>query len=773
MFTTRRTRLGTIAPMALRERDRQVDARAWARPRGRTAAALAAICAIFAVSAAPAAATTFGQLESWGTPGSAPGQLFDPGMLGVDPEDGSVYTGEETPDEAHYRIQKFTAAGEFKAKIELSGEEGGKTLTVHGIAVDPGLNRVYVIEGCLLGKPAVFTCKKPPNIIGNFGAKRILVYSTAPSGTTLVPASPATLPLPEGNKALYEPQSIAVDPSSHDLVIFAEDAEEHPVVQRISSAGVAGARYVDEAFKLHPFGKGANAIAVGPSGIAYALTGSPNSAGYKSTRAWELPKDLSSLKEVPGFAKAAEDEGWATGLFEPKSSPLIGGPQLAVSTDGKTLFWKESLRQAGENEAGEEELDNVLIRGYSLEKGATSVLYGNGEGSCRIETAAAGLATAAGEKLVVFDYGPEEAAPEYGDKVLTFGPGGSGCRIPTAKFSVEKDKGEATVTVESGKSIPFDASESELVGAKPKELIWDFGDGTVEKVAGAGEEPAKTTASHKYTTPGTYTVKLKMKLTPPKNPKTEEPDPTGDPLPVTRTVKVIAGTLEALSVEIKPPGSGTVKAEGINCPGDCEESFPKDEEVTLTKAAATGFEFSKWTGCDSESEGKCKVKMSAARKVVAEFKAKPKFKLTVKVSGLGTVKGTGINCPGDCEQEFFQGEEATLSQTPASGSEFKGWGGACTGTGACKVPMTKAQEVTATFAAIPPKEEGGGGGGGGGSTPPTENPPTETKKPLTPKQKALRKCKKMKGKARAKCIKKANSIGKHKHGRRQRPGSRG
>jgi hypothetical protein len=768
--------------MTLRERGRQVSVSPGARLRGR-AAALAAVGAITAVAAAllaaPAAATTFGQLGSWGTPGAAAGQLFNPGMLGVDPEDGSVYTGEETPDEAHYRIQKFTASGEFKAKVEMPGaiKEGKveKALTLHGIAVDPVLDRIYVIEGCLLGRPAVFSCKSSSSIEGEFGARRILVFSTSPSGTELVPASPATLPLPEGAEALYEPQSIAVDPSTNDLVLFGENVDEHPTVQRISSAGVAGARFVDTANKLRPFNKEAHSIAVGPDGKTYALTGSPNSAGSKFTRAWVLPKNLSSLEQLPGFKDAAEGEGWVTGLFQPKSSPLVGGPQMAVSTDGKTLFWKESLQQGGQDEEGEDQSDNVLIRGYSLEKAATSVLYGNGETSCRIQTGAAGLATAAGEKLVAFDYGPEGAAPAYGNKVITFGPGGSGCRIPTAKLSVNSDKGEATVTVESGKSIPFDASESELVGATPKELIWNFGDGTEEKVTG---EPATTSASHKYTTPGTYIAKLKMKVKPPLD-GNEEPLPTGDPLPVTRTVKVIEGTLENLTVEIKPPGSGTVKGEGVNCPSDCEEGYPKDEEVTLTQTPATGFEFVKWTGCGSEPEGKCKVKMTAAKKVIAEFKAKPKFKLTVKVTGSGTVKGTGVNCPGDCEQEFVKDEEVTLSQTPASGSEFKGWGGACLGTGACKVKMSEAKEVTATFAAIPPKEEGGGGGGaggggsgGGGSAPPAVEPPPITKKPLTKKQKALAKCKKLKGKARAKCIKKANSIGKKKSSRR-RPGSRG
>jgi hypothetical protein len=75
------------------------------------------------------------------------------------------------------------------------------------------------------------------------------------------------------------------------------------------------------------------------------------------------------------------------------------------------------------------------------------------------------------------------------------------------------------------------------------------------------------------------------------------------------------------------------------------------------------------------------------------------FKLTAKVQGAGsgTVTATGISCPGDCSEVYEEGTKVPLSESASEGSEFKGWSGACSGTGACEVTMTEAKEVTATF----------------------------------------------------------------------------
>lgn len=80
----------------------------------------------------------------------------------------------------------------------------------------------------------------------------------------------------------------------------------------------------------------------------------------------------------------------------------------------------------------------------------------------------------------------------------------------------------------------------------------------------------------------------------------------------------------------------------------------------------------------------------------------PAARLTVKLAG--TAKGTvtsspaGINCGTTCAASFFKPQTVTLTEHPVTGHKFKGWSGACTGkTTTCKVKMTKAKTVTATF----------------------------------------------------------------------------
>jgi hypothetical protein len=92
--------------------------------------------------------------------------------------------------------------------------------------------------------------------------------------------------------------------------------------------------------------------------------------------------------------------------------------------------------------------------------------------------------------------------------------------------------------------------------------------------------------------------------------------------------------------------------------------------------------------------------MTAAKSVTATFNLQT-FALTLAKAGAGsgnvTSSPAGVDCGTTCSGTFNSGTSVTLTPTPASGSTFGGWSGACTGTGSCTVSMTAAKSVTATF----------------------------------------------------------------------------
>ena len=165
---------------------------------------------------------------------------------------------------------------------------------------------------------------------------------------------------------------------------------------------------------------------------------------------------------------------------------------------------------------------------------------------------------------------------------------------------------------------------------------------------------------------------------------------------------------EKFALTVVKSGTGTGKVTsipaGIDCGGTCSAEFEEGKVVELKQEASPGSEFVKWGGPCSGS-GVCKVAISEAKSVTAEFKSTPKvkFKLTVSKTGAGSGKVTstpaGIDCGSTCSAEFDKDTEVTLSATPESGSVFSGWSGSgCSGTGTCKVTMSEAKSVTAAFA---------------------------------------------------------------------------
>lgn len=155
----------------------------------------------------------------------------------------------------------------------------------------------------------------------------------------------------------------------------------------------------------------------------------------------------------------------------------------------------------------------------------------------------------------------------------------------------------------------------------------------------------------------------------------------------------------ALTVVKSGNGRGTVSSEqtGIACGSNCAETFSHGEVVILEATPDADSAFAGWSG-PCTGTGACNVTMDAAKSVTAQFTLKV-IPLTVTMDGQGTITSgpAGINCVGDCVQSYNPGALVNLVARPEIGWTFTGWGGACSGTGACAVTMDQVTSVTATF----------------------------------------------------------------------------
>ncbi|MBY0490137.1 MAG: Ig-like domain-containing protein [Gemmatimonadaceae bacterium] len=183
-----------------------------------------------------------------------------------------------------------------------------------------------------------------------------------------------------------------------------------------------------------------------------------------------------------------------------------------------------------------------------------------------------------------------------------------------------------------------------------------------------------------------------------------------------RRVSVGFRARQTLTVSGASSGSGTVVASdgtisctifGASASGPCAAAFAEGATVQLTAAATGGSAFQGWQGdCASASGATCTLTMDRARATSPRFVGSAALIVRGAGSGFGTVSSqpAGIACSvlagnteGACTTSVLIGNSITLTPVPASGSEFIGWSGACSGSAACTVTLAQLSEVTATF----------------------------------------------------------------------------
>ena len=143
-------------------------------------------------------------------------------------------------------------------------------------------------------------------------------------------------------------------------------------------------------------------------------------------------------------------------------------------------------------------------------------------------------------------------------------------------------------------------------------------------------------------------------------------------------------------------GDGTTLANGGVDPSHTYAA-PGNYTVTLTIADDDGCSTARiYTGQTVSCNG------SARARVTHQVVITSRHTLTVTVKGPGSISGPGIACPGDCSETYADGASVTLAASPTKGASFVGWGGDCTGDGACNMTLSADRAVTASFEAPPP-----------------------------------------------------------------------
>jgi PKD repeat protein len=552
------------------------------RRRSSLAAASCLLLALLLAGSAGAEGTPpgYGELTRFGEGGVGVGKLNTERVdaIGVDPRDNSFYVLDEpeTPDHPenpatgefvrelrHLRLQKFTAVPvgsthyvvaasvSFNQLSPSGGREEVGERSVEGIAVDPKLERVYVLAVDLRGgetklhvdveQPAASTLYAySTNLAPAKGTKEIeVVVGKAKELEKAVLTGPTELGTQSATigKALLRPAGITVDPGNGDVIVLGhvdtvgEEADEfesegdHYVLQRIHAAnGELGKRYVDTSnFLKFDNEEEREEFLEADSPVVTSSAGTEHL--YVNDAARGLVEVPLSFEGSPRLFSPVHQGGVLEGALvsEHGAQVSVGSSAGAGAAPEGPIYTGESIKNAaiGQNRAGLLALSGLdgselgWSGGQSLQStsGAHCVIQGPG---LSVAHEAGVSPIAAGSEGKVFVLAREFLEPIESTlypAVIEFGPGGSGCPTAAATTPVAKVNEQIVENVQPEQVVTL---TSNVTQANVLKTEWDFGDGTTETVGVGGSACPGTQApqcphvQHTYASAGTFTVTEKL-----------------------------------------------------------------------------------------------------------------------------------------------------------------------------------------------------------------------------------------------------------------------
>ena len=156
------------------------------------------------------------------------------------------------------------------------------------------------------------------------------------------------------------------------------------------------------------------------------------------------------------------------------------------------------------------------------------------------------------------------------------------------------------------------------------------------------------------------------------------------------------------TVTVAVSGPGAVRSSALqgDCRGTCWFSVSRETPVHLEPIVDGQASFAGWSGA-CNGTGACDLKPDTDASVAATFLSAPPRQprhLQVSMNGSGNVRSDppGIDCPRTCAADFPDGTAVSLNATGASGWDFTGFGGACSGM-SCAVTLSSDVSALATF----------------------------------------------------------------------------